>query len=73
MPLFTRFYQLLQCEHPLIHVLHTQMRKFLRGILSRFVSPKTIRDTGNDVTKINFNKPSNLLEHENLHWTDYKK
>lgn len=64
MPLFKRFNQLLQREDPLIHVLYTQMMKFLIGILSRFVSPITIRDAGNDVTKINFTEPSNQLEHE---------
>jgi len=66
MPLFTRFNQLLQREDPMIHVLYSQMRKFLKGIMCRFIKPSVIKDI-RDVTEIDYTDRNNHLDNDKVH------
>ena len=67
MPLFTRFNQLLQREDPMVHVLYSQMHKFLKGIMCRFVKPSVIKDAGDDDTEIDYKDRNNHLDNDKVY------
>ena len=59
-PVFTRLNLLLQREYPTIFLVATEIRSFLRKLLSKFVTIKAIRET-DDVTQVDFTSAENQL------------
>ena len=66
-PVLTRLNQLLQRGDPLIYLLYSQMRAFLKNLISRFVKPQYIVGAGDDITKISYDEPNVQLDDNKVH------
>ena len=64
-PVFTRLNQLLQHGDPLIYLLYSQMRAFLKNLISRFVKPQYIVGAG--ALKITYDEPNVQLDDNKVH------
>ena len=58
---FVAFNKFLQREDPLICVLLTKMKSFLKKLFGRFVKVNTIKSATEDITLVPYNNPHNQL------------
>ncbi len=65
LPAFTRLNLLLQREHPTIFLIPTEIRSFLKKLLSKFVTVGAIKGT-EDVTQVDFTSPANQHDDANI-------
>ena len=57
------FARLFQCDEPLIHILHSEVLKFCRALLNRFVKHDVLDEATlrRKLKKIDLTKPESLL------------
>ena len=65
LPVFTCLNLLLQCEHPTIFLIPTEIRSFLRKLFSKFVTVRAIKET-EDVTQVDFTSIANQLDNADI-------
>ena len=63
-PLFTKLNLLLQRQEPVIYLLDSSMKAFLKSLFSRFVDPQEIVAVGPDIIKTDFSRPNQLPDHK---------
>lgn len=65
LPVFTRLNLLLQHEHPTIFLIPTEIRSFLKKVLSKFVTVRAIKAAQN-ITEVDFTSTANQLDNSNI-------
>ena len=66
-PTFTRLNMLLQREDPMIFLIFSQIRAFVKNLMCKFVCPEHIINAGEDITKVAYDCPSNQLDNDKVY------
>ena len=58
---------MLQCGNPVIFFSHSEVIAFLKYLISRFVMPQHIVDSGEDIKAIKYNDPAFQLDYSKIY------